>query len=113
MASKALIEAVENKVKEIYSRANVVFGREFPLPVVRFDLHNDQTGEARSRGNVIRINPRLLESHPEFIIENTCPHECAHLIAWQYFPDFEESHGPQWTYTVKKLGAPANVCHNL
>lgn len=112
--ARDLKREVRLKIQETYAKANELFNCKFPIPKVQFSLVlNELAGEAHQLPNLIKINLNLLRANPDFIVNNTTIHECAHLIAWQYFPDFNDHHGPQWRYVMRRFGLEPDVYHNL
>lgn len=91
-----------------------------PQPVVRFDLKGLAAGQAhtqprglRRRRDVIRLNPTLLARHPREMLEETVPHEVAHLVIGRRYGRRAAPHGPEWRSLMAAFGVPARACHTL
>lgn len=92
-----------------------------PLPQLRFDLCGHAAGQAvlsRRRGqpDAIRINRQLLASHPRTMLEQTVPHEVAHVAihrAWHGSSRRVKPHGREWQALMHAFGVPAQACHQL
>ena len=95
-------------------KAEKVFGRNFPIPAVLYDVKGCvagyYTGPAR---NSIRINPILFQENQEDYLQNTIPHEIGHLVTDHICINFRHKpHGPEWKSVMVQLGLPPIVCHN-
>lgn len=93
-------------------RLNQVLGRQDPLPRLRFDLRGRSAGQARLQDWTIRLNRSLLLAHGQAFIEDTVPHELAHLVAYAMHGGRIRPHGPQWRALMDVLERPATVCHD-
>lgn len=91
---------------------NAALGRDDPLPRLRFDLRGRCAGQARLQDWSVRLNLSLLLRHGEAFIEQTVPHEIAHLVAHALHGPGIRPHGPQWRAVMALLKAPAQVCHS-
>lgn len=86
-------------------RANQSFALEpqtrVPISTVRFDLRGcaaGLTGYQRGHSNrgVIRLNSDLLPRHPEAMLQETVPHELAHVVSrWVHGAQIKP-HRPEW-----------------
>jgi SprT protein len=87
-----------------------------PSPTVRFDLRGKTagmvihlpTGEA-----FIRYNRLMLSENGAAFIEQTVPHEVAHLVARQLFGPNIRPHGREWRKVMLFFGANPIRCHNF
>lgn len=102
------------KVQETLEKAKQIFGREFPMPKIHFDLQGRTAGSARASENLIRINPILLRENGDTFIARTVPHEVAHLITRQVYGMGRnvKPHGPEWRSVMVRLGLPPTRCHS-
>lgn len=86
-------------------------------PQLRFDLRGRTAGMVVFyRGGVpatIRYNDQLLQEHKQAFIQQTVPHEVAHLIARNLFGTRIKPHGPEWRAIMALLGAEPSRCHNF
>lgn len=102
------------------ARAREITGasaRRLPVPAVRFDLRGRAAGQAvfarRSRACVIRLNAALLESHPTEMIDETVPHEVAHVVIYRLYGRKVRPHGEEWKTLMRAFGVDPAPCHTL
>ena len=81
-------------------------------PQIVYDLRGRTAGQAIG-GRKVRLNLQLLldPRFQENMIEQTLPHELAHIAVRQLFPH-AKSHGREWQAMMRLLGLPAERCHN-
>jgi len=95
------------------------------FPVVKVDLTGKIAGihtRLREGKDVIRINKELFEKNTDYILNQTVPHEVAHMIQYRMF-GFDRNpvtgrrycapHGKEWKMIMNILGKEAKRCHNL
>lgn len=70
-----------------HAQTYIVEGAYLPVPVIRFNLLGHTAGMAvftgsdgYSRQARLRLNPDLLKRYPEEMIDETVPHEVAHIV---------------------------------
>lgn len=102
------------RARSIYRVAD----RRLPLPEVRFDLRGRAAGQAvlsrrRNVVDVIRLNADLLASHPRDMLDETVPHEVAHVAVHRLYGRRVRPHGPEWKALMQAFGVPADTCHKL
>lgn len=111
------LEAVEYWV----NAANRIFaGRDrmpMPLPECRFDLQGTCAGQACFPGSssspaYMRINTDLLERYPVRIIQQTVPHEVAHLVQRRIWGACQ-AHGREWKSVMVAFGKKPERTHDL
>ena len=107
-----LIRQVEDKVLEIYLKAESLYRRNFDLPSINWNLRGIRAGVAHVRTNRIRLNPILLVENTEKFIAQTVPHEIAHLINRTLNGPHVRPHGPEWKAIMRAFGLPPLRCHN-
>lgn len=106
------------------ARANELFaqeaGADFPCPRLAFDLRGRGAGMAvyqprkrMAEPDLIRLNLRLLQEHPQEMIEETIPHELAHIVAHRLFGARIKPHGPQWRAVMLAFGKTPEVQHRM
>jgi len=100
MTLDELKNAANDKVVECYVKAEEHYGRSFDLPTVRFDLRGMAAGIAGSKR--IRLNPTFLQNHPEDMLEQTIPHEVAHLLCDVMYPRERIGHGYRWKRVMRE-----------
>lgn len=93
-----------------------------PTPQVRFDLKQGAiAGMAvsirqppRPVEQWIRINPELMHRYPVRMIQQTIPHEVAHLVVDWYMPgNRQPHHGPAWMAVMVYFGRPPAAYHHM
>jgi len=91
--------------------------RRLPVPEVAFDLRGRSAGQAifarRSREVRIRINAKLLASHPKEMLEETVPHEVAHVVIFRLYGRKAKPHGDEWKALMRVFGVDPAPCHTL
>lgn len=112
MTEQEMILAIQSKIKEVYETAKVKFGREFATPSFNFHVKGKVAGWAHYQANVMRFNRKLMLENWQDFIEDTVPHECAHLIAWQLKGREGVGHGFWWKHVMVSLGVEPKRCHS-
>lgn len=91
--------------------------RRLPVPEVSFDLRGRSAGQAifarRRREIRIRINATLLASHPREMLEDTVPHEVAHVVIFRLYGRKAKPHGEEWKALMRAFGVDPAPCHTL
>lgn len=113
-------DAVEQKVQSTIYTLQEKLGDPYNItikaPTVTYDLKGTTAGMAvfdrlTKTGN-IRINNALLYTdHYEDMIQDTVPHEVAHIVARQVYGNIKP-HGKEWQYVMALLGLSATRCHD-
>ncbi len=95
-------------------------GAPMPRPKVHYDLKGGIAGMAatmvRPRAlpeQWIRIHPELLNRYPVRMIQQTIPHEIAHLVVDWYLPKVREPHGPEWMAVMIYFGRVPVPFHDM
>jgi SprT protein len=118
-SDESLIDAAQ-RVANVYARiANKKFGCNLPIPVpLNFDLA-DRCPSAAGTANhkmMIEINMVLFRDNIDHILNETIPHEIAHLIHYDKFDRegaLAHGHGAEWREVMRLLGKVPNKFHNL
>jgi len=105
------IKCAEDKVLDVYEWAENRYCRRLDLPQLRFDLRGLTAGLAYPVRNLIRLNLDLLRANPEDFIEETVPHEAAHLLTWAINGLKAKPHGAEWKGIMRDMGREPVVCH--
>jgi SprT protein len=82
-------------------------------PAVTYDLKGLAAGQANHRANKIRFNRKLLEKYTSEFVDQTVPHEFAHLAAYRKFGSRIKPHGPEWKTVMVALGAKPSRTHSF
>lgn len=92
------------------------FGVSPEMPVIRFDLRGKAAGMVvfRQRQNTtIRYNRVMLAENGADFIEQTVPHEVAHLVVRQLHGARARPHGAEWRSLMRFFGAEPKRCHSF
>ena len=110
-ASGSIKNLAMQKVEELRVKTLELFGMEID-PDISFDLRGMAAGQANCRENRIRLNRELLEKYTTDFIEQTVPHEFAHLVAYRKFGGRIKPHGKEWRSVMIALGSEPRRTHN-
>lgn len=105
---------------------------KFPMPTINYSQRGTTAGTARYSNWSINLNAGLLldPRHTTEMIEQTAPHELAHLVAFKVYPETmergplqrtrngikrgkREVHGPRWQYVMRVMGKDPSRTHNM
>lgn len=117
------LQDAAQRVANVYARiCNKRFGCGIPVPVpLDFDLEFESAKSAKCSGRAhssmkIDINMTLFRENIGYILNNTIPHEVAHLVQFDKF-DLKglptSSHGVYWQEAMRAMGKTPTACHNL
>lgn len=112
---------VDTAIQDCLYMAEELFGKGVVAPEVRYDLVGRSAGQALwdkfgKSPHVIRVNPILLNENEEYIINQTVPHEMAHVVVNQFYLARGirvKGHGNEWKRVMSHFGLEANRCHQL
>lgn len=111
---KRIQKRVIGKTLETLARAKIIWGREFIKPRVVIETAGKSTaGRATYKENLIQINWHFLLHNEEYVINQTLPHEIAHLVSWQLWGREGAGHGAKWIEVMVKLGLEPSRCHSM
>ena len=106
------------KIEECYKMAEKHYERKIPRPKeVRFDLKGRVGGTATYSQDLLRFHLVFCVENKKDYINQTVPHECAHLINYHVnkpAPGKKKlmPHGKEWKAVMEVLGIPARVTHS-
>jgi SprT protein len=100
-----------DKLKELRVKTRELFEVKID-PTISYDLRGQSAGQANYRHNVIRLNRELLEKYTTDFIDQTVPHEFAHLVAYRVYGSRIKPHGKEWKSVVLALGAEPVRTHS-
>lgn len=109
-------EKLTEKWGELSVKIKTNFGLDMPMPEISFDLIGKVAGIAVLRENQIKLNKNGIEMFPEYILNQTFPHEVSHLLTSNLYRGRGynvQPHGREWQRICITLGIPPNRCHNL
>lgn len=114
-------EQVEQKLKSLVEFAETHFNYSRGMPTLKYDVRGRVAGYAYVNENLIRFNRTLLVENVDKFIEQTVPHEFAHLVDYYLHPsNFDRGvgqrkrsiHGPTWKRIMMAFGANPSRCHS-
>lgn len=118
--SPDLRKRVEEKVAENIAAASAFFNQSFATPCITYKLSGTVAGRATYASHQIDLNYILLQRETEDMVNDTVPHEVAHLITGIVYPKTKGSrdckgspHGPEWQSVMRVLGVNPSRCHTL
>ena len=80
------IKKLETLAQEWVDKASAAYDRPFPQIRVSLDLKGTCAGKAYHWEARIKLNRFLLRQNPEEMVNQTLPHEVAHVIAHIQYP---------------------------
>jgi SprT protein len=101
---------VSKKLAELCVKAQTLYGVKIE-PAVSYDQRGLAAGQANYSENSIRFNRELLEKYAEDFIDQTVPHEFAHLVAYRVYGSRIKPHGNEWRSIMVALGATPSRTH--
>ena len=94
-----------NRVHEVMQKANEMYNIDIKLDV-KVNVRGARiAGVAERKLGVyrVRLNPLFCQQQPEDMMEDTIPHEIAHIVCFALKCD--DGHGPKWRKIAKSLGS--------
>ena len=107
------IKALETLAQGWVDKASKAYDRPFHKIAVSLDLKGTCAGKAYHWENRIKLNRFLLNQNPEEMINQTLPHEIAHVIAHIQYPFCKRGHGPEWRSVMRMFGLEPDRCHEF
>lgn len=104
---------LQDKLITLVNEAENAFNIPLPYIDLKFDLKGRSAGQAIRKGSnySIRLNVDMINNSSfEHIIEDTLPHELAHIICM--FTKSDRGHGKVWKSVCKTLGGSGERCHS-
>ena len=102
-----------HRLEQCYQLAEQHFNRPFERPRVSFELRGQKAGVAYLQRNELRFNAQLYRENHQHFLQQTVPHEVAHLLAQALYGDRIRPHGREWQGLMTGLfGLPAERCHS-
>lgn len=108
--------AARDRTRQFLASAEQRFKLSPSNPEILFDLKGRSAGLLvihRSGQMKIRYNSALLTQYGERFLEQTVPHEVAHLIARRLYGPSIRPHGREWQSIMRYFKVPANRCHSF
>ncbi len=114
------LQAAAQRVANAYaSIANEKMGCTLPLPVpLKFNLQDSKPKWAGIACGTMRVNLNmiLLEDNVTEMLNETIPHEIAHLVQYNKFDHKggnTQCHGAEWQEIMRKLGKKPTKTHTM
>lgn len=113
-------DRVRQKLDSLLPSVTEYVGHELPEVRIRTDLRGNVAGQARIQkcyltdtvSYELRINAEALLRYPDDTLNETVPHELAHIVAYEVHGKVH-AHGPEWQRIARHLGASGDRCHSL
>jgi len=114
--------ALETKILDVLLTLQTKTNHTFDIPKLEFKQLGRRAGIANRLEYTVTINPDFcLNGHWQQMLDQTLPHEVAHLIAPKlynpYLHGFDRNkgwgHGRAWKYTMRLLGLQPDRCHDM
>jgi len=103
-------------------KANEQLGVRMPMPTCSFDLRGKTAGKAwtarKGTGPAgqpvlhVQLNSVLFQENVQGFLQDTIPHEVAHLVTRRLYGRAVASHGPEWQHVMRTLGVSPERTHN-
>ena len=106
-------QQVVAKCKEVFTKAQQLFGLDLSQVAIHFDLKGRAAGMACRRGNFykIRFNHDMLHREAfDHLLNDTVPHEIAHIVCFKN-PQLGRNHDAGWARVCRALGGDGQRCH--
>jgi SprT protein len=101
-----------NKVEESFLKAERYYNRTFPRPKVIFKRNGTTAGYARRDLSLLMFQLDLAESNKQDFMDNTVPHEVAHIIQFVLYPR-SSAHGYEWkSIMTRVMNISPDRCHS-
>ncbi|MES9940109.1 MAG: SprT-like domain-containing protein [Candidatus Thiodiazotropha sp. 6PLUC2] len=104
------------KTRQLLASAEHHFDLDPSHPEIFFDLKGKAAGlliTHKNGASKIRYNPILLEHYGQKFLDQTVPHEVAHLVARTLFGPSIKPHGKEWQAIMSFFKTPALRCHSF
>lgn len=127
MNNPALETLTLHSLNDYLTIASNYFDMPFYFDEVCFDLRGRSAGQfVVSKPNIfakhvlkLRFNRFLLAKYQQAFVDEVVPHECAHLVVYQYFGQYHQGkkvkpHGMEWKHVMSNVfNKAAVVRHNF
>lgn len=99
----ALIEAVDKLCAAYPNKPRI------EIKEVTYIDNGSAAGMAQIGAGIVNLNPLYIKWDFSHILQNTIPHEVAHIAAASWFEDY--SHGTAWKQLCKEAGGNGSIYH--
>jgi SprT protein len=104
---------IQERVEHYYGILDTYFGASIVRPTIGTSLKGHCAGKAYTNKNLIKLNGYLLETETDEMLNDTLPHEIAHIIARKAYGKVSRSHGWEWQTIMGILGVKPTRCHTM
>lgn len=107
------VQQILDRCNQVIEKAKLLYGLDLSKVHIRFDLKGRAAGQAYRRSNQygVRFNRDMLTREAfEHVLNNTVPHEFAHLICFMN-PAFGNNHNSGWERVCISLGGSGATRH--
>lgn len=108
---------VIDRVEHFVQLGNKLFGSSLDMPRIGFDLRGTTAGTAHYGKMELQFNAGLLVDNWEHFLEDTIPHEVAHLVKGRVYGfgrgKFLAAHGTAWKQIMLAFGVQPKRCHQM
>ena len=109
-------QQIITKVNEVLAKAKELHAFNPKNLTIRYTTKGKAAGMAsveRHTGNhVLTFSLEALQKHPNHLLNDTVPHEIAHLVCYVN-PRLGRNHNPGWKRVCRQLGGNGERCHTL
>lgn len=114
MIDTTIHKRIEGKILDILLLAQKIYNQPFEIPTLEYRQMGRVAGQAWFSSWKIELNPDFLNNgHLEDMINQTLPHELAHLISKKVYGSvLGGGHGRFWKSVMVQLGLRPDRCHS-
>lgn len=108
------LAAFTAKVIDCLNQARQMYGHIGNVEI-KYDLRGRAAAQAQRRYNrlILRFNVEAIEKSYDDMVNETIPHEVAHIVAFA-FPNLgAKNHNHGWKRIARSLGSNADRCHTI
>lgn len=111
MDHKQMLDRVDEKLLECIDKAERHYGRNFEVPRLVYRKMGRCAGQASVFRNTIELSTDFLREYPEDMINDTIPHEFAHIVA-DKTASRRVGHSAPWKQCMRVFGLAPERCHS-
>lgn len=104
------MEKIAEKLVMVQRAAANMYGHRIDFTIVMNSRLTSTAGRAHLESGKLEFSPSLYAANEEEFLNDTVPHEFAHLVAYQIFGD--KGHGPAWKQVMIDLGYSPTRLHS-
>ena len=116
--NETLKEKTIQRVDHFVALAEEIYGITVGRPVINFEVRGGDAGRASPDLFEVDFNAVLLVANEQAFMDDTIPHEVAHLICYKLHGWIKRGrgishHGVEWKKIMRDFGCVPSTCHNL